>query len=307
MSHRLHYIDAGGQAHLVAVTATGEQATAQLAAIGQRLPQAADRVCVVDDVRGGATRVVRAPENLDDTAGLATVYLAGAGDGPDWQAQAAGLFAGQPVVVLNPRRERPAPAGDPAAMHAEAAWEHRHLGRADLVLFWLAGPVPPLALYLLGATAANPVPCVVGVHPACALRAPLLARLGYDRPDLAVHDSLAATVAAASAALAAASAAPRVSQRLGNPEISAWHLQSAIGALRHGPGLAHRLDHVAAEAAAGAFHLDRPVLVATVYLCVDRLRADPADRLAWSCLDDVAAGLAELTGRRPPPPGPPAG
>lgn len=121
---------------------------------------------------------------------------------PDWQAEAVRLLTGVPVAILNPRRQT-FDVGNPAEGESQIRWEHRHLQRASVVLFWFSeGPSPqPIALYELGAMAAVGRRIVVGAHPDYSRRADVLVQMSLTRPGLPVHDDLAATVAAAKAAL----------------------------------------------------------------------------------------------------------
>src|SRR5262245_39813726 len=77
-----------------------------------------------------------------------SLFLAGGITGcPDWQAETISLFADLPLVLLNPRR-RDFPINDPSAGPSQIEWEHRHLRRADAVLFWFPREtLCPIALY----------------------------------------------------------------------------------------------------------------------------------------------------------------
>jgi len=152
-------------------------------------------------VTATSSRYVEAPQHFP--GGQPSVFLAGGiTDCPDWQAEAARMLAGVPAVVLNPRRPS-FDVGDPVEAERQIRWEHAHLGRAAVVLFWFAqGPSPqPIALYELGAMAATGRTIVVGTHPGYPRRIDVRIQLGLSRPELAVHDTLADTVAAAVTAL----------------------------------------------------------------------------------------------------------
>lgn len=152
--------------------------------------------------RAAANRwYVEAPDEF--RGGAPSVYLAGGITRcPDWQSEAVSLLDGVPAVVLNPRRES-FDVADPSATERQIRWEHAHLQRADVVLFWFSeGPSPqPIALYELGAMAAVGRRIVVGVHPAYSRRADVRLQMELSRPELVVHSDLERTVEAAVAAL----------------------------------------------------------------------------------------------------------
>ncbi|MET7487712.1 nucleoside 2-deoxyribosyltransferase domain-containing protein [Streptomyces sp. NPDC005538] len=110
----------------------------------------------------------------------------------DWQQQAAAAFADLEVAVLNPRRAV-FPADDPGAEAKQVVWEHTHLHRAALVMFWFpASPShQPIALYELGMMAAGSTPLVVGADPQYVRRNNVAVQLRLARPGLEVHETLA--------------------------------------------------------------------------------------------------------------------
>ncbi|WP_165956158.1 nucleoside 2-deoxyribosyltransferase domain-containing protein [Streptomyces hainanensis] len=130
-----------------------------------------------------------------------SVFLAGGiSHCPDWQREAAQAL--RDLTVFNPRR-----AGfdvrDPTATEVQIAWEFHHLRAADVTLFWFpacdpAVTVQPITLYELGAAAATPGRRIaVGADPGYPRAADVRIQLGHVRPGSTVHDTLAATVAAA--------------------------------------------------------------------------------------------------------------
>lgn len=138
--------------------------------------------------------------------GTSSVFLAGGITGiQDWQARAVQLLAeGEPgeLAVLNPRRAD-FPLSDPDAHAEQVAWEHRHLARADVLLFWFAaGPSDqPIALFELGAHTAHNRHLAVGADPDYSRRRDVVEQLRHCRPDLAVWPTLEQTVDAARGAL----------------------------------------------------------------------------------------------------------
>lgn len=116
---------------------------------------------------GKGVRVVTAPDECTGAGPRPKLFLAGGITGcPDWQSEMAGLLAGVgvPLDLLNPRRARWEMR--PGLEEEQIAWEHRHLLRADAVLFWFPEEtLCPIALYELGAWLCRPKPLLVGCHP----------------------------------------------------------------------------------------------------------------------------------------------
>ncbi|MBT2451656.1 nucleoside 2-deoxyribosyltransferase domain-containing protein [Streptomyces sp. ISL-43] len=134
-----------------------------------------------------------------------SVFLAGGiTHCPPWQAAAARALAD--FVVLNPRRTD-FDVSDPSQTDIQIAWEYRHLGLADVTLFWFPAcdaslTVQPITLYELGAAAATAGRrLVVGADPGYPRAADVRTQLRLARPDLTVHPTLSATLAAARDAL----------------------------------------------------------------------------------------------------------
>jgi Nucleoside 2-deoxyribosyltransferase like len=149
-------------------------------------------------------RYVEAPAGYSGSG--PTIFLAGGIFGTvPWQPQAVELLAGQDVTILNPRRARM--DRDDDVTHAQqVAWEHRYLHeeahRADVVLVWFAaspGPevLQPIVWYELGRLVQRNARLAVGADPAYLRRRDVCVQMGLAAPNLTVHDSLHATVAAA--------------------------------------------------------------------------------------------------------------
>ena len=143
-------------------------------------------------------RYVQAPQPYTGPGPL--LFLAGGiSDCPDWQAEAVAMLRDTPgLTVLDPRRAV-FDLADPAAATEQITWEHTHLHRADVVLFWFAagGSVQPITLYELGVHVTRGVPLAVGADPGYPRRLDVQIQLALARPGLTVHDTLADTVAAA--------------------------------------------------------------------------------------------------------------
>jgi hypothetical protein len=158
-------------------------------------PRACDG-CVTDTVT--AVRYVQAPQPYDGPGPV--LFLAGGITGcPDWQAEAAAMLGDTPgLTVLDPRRAV-FDVTDPAVAVEQITWEHTHLWRADVLLFWFApgGSVQPITLYELGVHVTRGIPLAVGADPGYPRRLDVEVQLALARPGLTVHRTLAATVAEA--------------------------------------------------------------------------------------------------------------
>jgi Nucleoside 2-deoxyribosyltransferase like len=130
---------------------------------------------------------------LDEYApgSLPAVFMAGGISGcPDWQREVVGLLRDEPVALLNPRRAA-FPIGDPEAGPKQIEWEHRHLRRADAILFWFPREtLCPIALYELGAWSMTTKSLFVGTHPGYPRRMDVEVQTRLARPDVRVADSL---------------------------------------------------------------------------------------------------------------------
>jgi hypothetical protein len=148
-----------------------------------------------------ADRYTEAPATCTPTA--PTVFTAGGITGVrNWQLSASlQLLATSPAHILNPRRSH-FPVHDQAVTREQIGWEHATLAASDVILFWFpAGAVQPVALYELGAHTARGAAIAVGTDPAYERRLDVVEQLRHARPELEVHDSLPATVRAATALL----------------------------------------------------------------------------------------------------------
>lgn len=130
----------------------------------------------------------------DDGIGI-SVFLAGGITGcPDWQSEIMGKLVNDDITVLNPRRAD-FPIHDPGAAREQIYWEHTHLRKADVILFWFpCETLCPIVLYELGAWSMTNKSIVVGVHPDYQRRADVEIQTELARPDVTVVHSLNALV-----------------------------------------------------------------------------------------------------------------
>jgi Nucleoside 2-deoxyribosyltransferase like len=119
-----------------------------------------------------------------------TLFLAGGITGaPDWQKEMVKRLAGSDLTLLNPRRAYW--ETKPEMEHEQIGWEHRHLDRADAILFWFpAETICPIALYELGAWNPRMKKLFIGCHPAYPRRRDVEIQTSLERPRQAIAYSL---------------------------------------------------------------------------------------------------------------------
>ncbi len=124
------------------------------------------------------------------------LFLAGGITGTTpWQDEMVRLLDDLPLAVLNPRRAN-FPSGDPAEAPRQIEWEHRHLRKADAVLFWFPPEtLCPIALYELGTWSVyrdgrGLRPLVVGVHPSYPRRLDVEVQTRLVRPEVTIRHDL---------------------------------------------------------------------------------------------------------------------
>src|SRR5262245_48830305 len=130
--------------------------------------------------------------------GLPSLFLAGGITGcPGWQETVVRQLKEEAVVILNPRRAN-FPIDDPTAAQTQIKWEHRHLRKADAVLFWFPSEtLCPITLYELGSWSMTTKPLFVGVHPDYQRRQDVEIQTRLVRPEVKVHYDLVSVADAA--------------------------------------------------------------------------------------------------------------
>lgn len=129
------------------------------------------------------------------------IFLAGGITGcPDWQAEVVATLQSHDIdaVVFNPRRRDFDTSQDIA--DEQIAWEHHHMRRADLVMFWFPRSFSPqpIALYELGSFVHGDLGAwVVGCDPGYIRRRDVQIQLALSVGLARVHDSLDETIDAA--------------------------------------------------------------------------------------------------------------
>ena len=123
---------------------------------------------------------------------LPALFLAGGITGcPDWQQELVVRLQDLQVVLLNPRRAN-FPIGNPKAASQQIEWEHRHLRKADAIIFWFPSEtLCPITLYELGAWSVyrderGPKPLFIGVHPEYQRRQDVEIQTRLVRPEVQI-------------------------------------------------------------------------------------------------------------------------
>lgn len=119
-----------------------------------------------------------------------TVFLAGGITGCwDWQAAMVKKLNDE-FILFNPRRPD-FDVNDPSASEVQIAWEHRHLRRANVILFWFPSEtLCPITLYELGVWSAQSTPLYVGVEPGYKRTDDILIQTRLIRPEIQIVPSL---------------------------------------------------------------------------------------------------------------------
>lgn len=108
----------------------------------------------------------------------------------DWQREMSARLADTDLTLYNPRRDN-FPMNDPEAAREQIEWEHRHLRRAEAILFWFPPEtLCPITLFELGAWSHSTKPLFVGVHPEYQRRTDIEIQLHLSRPEVQIVYSL---------------------------------------------------------------------------------------------------------------------
>lgn len=112
-----------------------------------------------------------------------TLFLAGGiTNCPDWQAEIVEKLKSTNLILMNPRRTD-FPIHDPNAANFQIRWEHKHLAKADAILFWFpCETLCPIVLYELGAWVGRSKKLFIGVHPDYKRRQDVEIQTRLERP-----------------------------------------------------------------------------------------------------------------------------
>jgi hypothetical protein len=120
-----------------------------------------------------------------------SLFLAGGITGcPDWQKEMIERLSRTELTLLSPRRAQ-WDMNDHKLEEEQIRWEHRHLRRADAILFWFpAESLCPIALYELGAWNVRPKQLFIGCHPDYQRRKDIQIQTMLERPRQIIVFSL---------------------------------------------------------------------------------------------------------------------
>lgn len=132
-------------------------------------------------------------DNTPETISINTrLFLAGGiTNCPDWQAELIDKIKNIPhLTVYNPRRPV-FEAGNETYGVPQISWEYKHLGEADVIVFWFAkGSVNPIVLYELGKYGnSSETPIIIGMDPEYLRKDDVRIQTLLARPDITVHES----------------------------------------------------------------------------------------------------------------------
>ena len=138
-------------------------------------------------------RYVEALETYEPKPGEISLFLAGGiTNCYDWQkiVTDAATELLWDVVLLNPRRAN-FPMDDPAASDAQIKWEHEHLKKATMILFWFAPEtICPITLFEYGKWLVSPKRLFVGCHKNYVRKEDVAIQTSLERPFQRVHTEM---------------------------------------------------------------------------------------------------------------------
>jgi hypothetical protein len=121
-----------------------------------------------------------------------SVFLAGTITGAkDWQEKATQIIhATTPeVAVLNPRRKS-FDVKDASAADVQIEWEHRHLKKAEEIIFWFDEEgISAITFFELGRWLPTNKVRLIGCHPKFWRAFDVSKQVSLERPDLSVFDN----------------------------------------------------------------------------------------------------------------------
>jgi hypothetical protein len=127
----------------------------------------------------------------DETIDWPAIFLGGGITGaPDWQTEISTML--DHCIILNPRRAN-FPMHDPHAAQEQIEWEHRHLRRADGILFWfpkINAAGCPITLYELGAWTMTTKPIFIGIEPGYVRESDVRIQTQLARPNIPILGTL---------------------------------------------------------------------------------------------------------------------
>jgi hypothetical protein len=142
---------------------------------------------------GKIMKYIEAPTDYSCAGPDTTLFLAGGiTNSKDWQKEIVQHLCDTDLTLLNPRRS----TWVEAESEAQIKWEHRHLLRANAVLFWFScETVCPITLFELGSWVPRPKTLFIGCHPKYSRIQDVVIQTRLERPYLQVTNNLTALAA----------------------------------------------------------------------------------------------------------------
>ena len=136
-------------------------------------------------------KYIEALETYEPKPGEVSLFLAGGiTNCSDWQKKVVEALGSHHVVLLNPRRAN-FPMNDPEASDAQIKWEHEHLKKATMILFWFAPEtLCPITLFEYGKWLVSPKPLFVGCDKDYSRKEDVIIQTALERPFQKVHEGL---------------------------------------------------------------------------------------------------------------------
>lgn len=133
-------------------------------------------------------KYIEALEIYEPKPGEVSLFLAGGiSNCADWQKTVVESLGPKHIVLLNPRRAN-FPMGDPEACAAQITWEHEHLKKATMILFWFAPEtICPITLFEYGKWLVSPKRLFVGCHSEYSRKEDVAIQTALERPFQKVH------------------------------------------------------------------------------------------------------------------------
>lgn len=120
-----------------------------------------------------------------------SIFLAGGITGcPDWQSEMTNLLKDKDVTILNPRCDH-FDVNDEEASYKQILWEHHHLRKADIIVFWFPKEtLCPITLYELGTWSMANKPLCIGIEHGYQRINDVLIQTALVRPEIRIVNSL---------------------------------------------------------------------------------------------------------------------
>ncbi len=143
-------------------------------------------------------KYIECPQEYQCAGSDLTLFLGGGiTNCPEWQKEIVNKLSATEITLLNPRRKEwefrkiDNVAQGSNIEKEQIEWEHRHLLRADAILFWFpCETLCPIALYELGAWNFRPKTLFIGTHPDYARRRDVEIQTKLERGSQVVVGSL---------------------------------------------------------------------------------------------------------------------